>query len=207
MTKMQKGKYQHKDAYLNAALEIIRKQGVDKLTMRKVAQHLDVSPMAIYKHFASKDELLKAMLDSFIERANVLPENELTWQEWVSHVAHQMASALQGDPLWLTLLGALNVGDKALAVTQAFLQKLIAAGFSTEAALEAYIATLQLVMGAVVMQSIVTQRQEKLASTLAIMPALTGTPLHALLGKPQIDVGLIVLLQGLETILQQQSPP
>jgi AcrR family transcriptional regulator len=39
------------------------KGGLGSLTMRKLAEDLDVVPMAIYKHVANKDELLDSMVD------------------------------------------------------------------------------------------------------------------------------------------------
>jgi len=52
-----------RDQILDAALEICRADGFLALTIRRVADHLGVAPMAIYRHFANKAELIGEMLD------------------------------------------------------------------------------------------------------------------------------------------------
>ena len=48
---------------LRAALELADREGIDALSMRRLAAGLGVVPMAIYKHVANKDELLDGMID------------------------------------------------------------------------------------------------------------------------------------------------
>jgi AcrR family transcriptional regulator len=52
-----------KDRVLRAAVDLADRVGVDGLSMRRLAQELGVVPMALYKHVASKDELLDGMID------------------------------------------------------------------------------------------------------------------------------------------------
>ncbi|HEV2872582.1 MAG TPA: TetR family transcriptional regulator, partial [Actinomycetota bacterium] len=47
-----------KERVLGAAVALADAQGVEALSMRKLAQELGVVPMALYKHVANKDELL-----------------------------------------------------------------------------------------------------------------------------------------------------
>jgi AcrR family transcriptional regulator len=52
-----------RERVLAAAVALADAGGVDALSMRKLAQELGVVPMALYKHVASKDELLDGMVD------------------------------------------------------------------------------------------------------------------------------------------------
>ena len=47
-----------KRAVIERALKLADADGLDALTIRKLAQHLGVTPMALYWHFRSKEELL-----------------------------------------------------------------------------------------------------------------------------------------------------
>lgn len=47
---------------VEAALRVIRERGLDELTMRRVAAAAGMSPMAAYRHFADKDDLVRAVL-------------------------------------------------------------------------------------------------------------------------------------------------
>ena len=48
---------------LRMAINLADAGGIESLSMRNVAQELGVYPMALYNHFANKDDLLDAMVD------------------------------------------------------------------------------------------------------------------------------------------------
>jgi len=48
---------------LQAAVALADEDGLEGLTMRRLARQLGVVPMALYKHVANKDELLDGMVD------------------------------------------------------------------------------------------------------------------------------------------------
>ena len=52
-----------KDRVLRTAVALADQGGVEALSMRKLAQALDVVPMALYRHVANKDELLNGLVD------------------------------------------------------------------------------------------------------------------------------------------------
>ena len=56
-----------RDAILDAA-EAIAAQGFDALSMRAVAGRLGAAPMALYNHYATKDQLVDALLDRVLSR-------------------------------------------------------------------------------------------------------------------------------------------
>src|ERR1700744_1638732 len=45
------------------ALKLADADGLDALTIRKLAQHLGVTPMALYWHFRSKEDLLEGVAE------------------------------------------------------------------------------------------------------------------------------------------------
>lgn len=51
------------EAVVAAARQIVESEGVEALTMRRVARDLGASPMAIYRHVRDKDDLLVRLLD------------------------------------------------------------------------------------------------------------------------------------------------
>ncbi|WP_433825895.1 TetR/AcrR family transcriptional regulator [Actinoplanes sp. CA-015351] len=56
----------NRDRVLRAAVALADQIGLEQLSMRRLAQELDVVPMALYKHVANKDELIDGMLDVVI---------------------------------------------------------------------------------------------------------------------------------------------
>lgn len=72
------------------ALNILEKQGPEAVSMRRIASEVGITPMAIYHHFANRDELLQSIvtkefdqLMSFIQRTPVSPSME-------THIIHMM---------------------------------------------------------------------------------------------------------------------
>lgn len=51
----------NRDIIVHTAAEIVESQGAEALSMRAVGQELGVTAMAIYRHVANKDELIKAI--------------------------------------------------------------------------------------------------------------------------------------------------
>lgn len=52
-----------KDRILSAAKAVLEHDGMDGLTIRRVAQRAGLSPMALYRHFADKGALLNALME------------------------------------------------------------------------------------------------------------------------------------------------
>jgi AcrR family transcriptional regulator len=52
-----------KDRILSAAKAVLESDGFDGLTIRRVARRAELSPMALYRHFADKDALLNALME------------------------------------------------------------------------------------------------------------------------------------------------
>src|SRR3954462_11883136 len=58
------------------AAEAVAAQGFDALTMRAVASRLGAVPMALYNHFATKEQLVAARLDRVLSRFAPEPATE-----------------------------------------------------------------------------------------------------------------------------------
>jgi AcrR family transcriptional regulator len=60
---------------LEAAREIIREEGHDALTIRKIGTRIEYSPMALYNHFKDKQAILLALAhDVFLKLERMLPK-------------------------------------------------------------------------------------------------------------------------------------
>lgn len=82
-----------------AAITLADDEGLDALTIRRVAAGLGVSTMALYPHIAGRSELVELMLDAVAAQvyAHTTPPAQLgTWQGRIEHIAqanwnHHMA--------------------------------------------------------------------------------------------------------------------
>ncbi|MGY1771666.1 TetR/AcrR family transcriptional regulator [Blastococcus sp. SYSU D00813] len=68
-----------RDRVLRAAVALADEAGLDAVSMRGLAQHLGVVPMALYKHVADKDELVGGMVDVVLGEIEP-PDPGLPWK-------------------------------------------------------------------------------------------------------------------------------
>jgi AcrR family transcriptional regulator len=67
-------KYHHGDlrrGLIDAALDVVDRDGIEALNLRDLARRLGVSPAAPYRHFADKEALVVAIVDEIVERFTV----------------------------------------------------------------------------------------------------------------------------------------
>ncbi|MCN9240598.1 TetR/AcrR family transcriptional regulator [Streptomyces sp. RY43-2] len=86
------------DAVVEAATAVADTEGLDAVTMRRVAQELGVVPMTLYTYVPGKAELLDLMLDAAYAR---MPRAETTGQPWrqrVAAVAEENRSLFERHP-------------------------------------------------------------------------------------------------------------
>ncbi|MFI9724270.1 TetR/AcrR family transcriptional regulator [Streptomyces sp. NPDC052396] len=77
------------DAVVEAATAIADSEGLDAVTMRRVAQELGVVPMTLYTYVPGKAELLDLMLDAAYAR---MPRTDTAGQPW-----RQRVTAIAGE--------------------------------------------------------------------------------------------------------------
>lgn len=88
------------DTLLAAAMEIADAAGLDKLTIRKLAQRLDVAPMSIYTYVADKAELLELMADRALLPLAAKKYRQRKWQTRVREIARANLKLYLAHP-WL----------------------------------------------------------------------------------------------------------
>jgi AcrR family transcriptional regulator len=134
------------EVILDAAEEVAG-QGFDALTMRAVAARLGAVPMALYNHFATKEQLVDALLDRVLNRFEPPPAGA-DWSEDLRHFAHAHRRLLTDHP-WAVAplfthpspgLGAVRIGELALSILRR-------AGFSNAQSVAAFSAIIALNYG------------------------------------------------------------
>src|ERR687896_123729 len=96
---------------VEAALALVEREGWDGLSMRRLAQELDVWPMAVYRYFRDKDELLDAMLGAAADGVTIPPARG-PWRKQMSDLLREVRrtlgthSSALGLPVGRVLLSA-----------------------------------------------------------------------------------------------------
>jgi AcrR family transcriptional regulator len=116
---------------VDRALALADDEGLDAVTIRRLATELDVTPMALYWHFRTKDDLLASMADRLLDDVEI-PAAQGSWPELLRGGITALVSALRPHPQVAPLVALRMVQHPTgLALTEMALGALDAAGFST----------------------------------------------------------------------------
>ncbi len=112
------------------ALTVIAQEGVGALTMRTLAARLGVVPGALYRHVRNKEQLHDLVLDGVLAEVDCNLQASLPWTQQLTVLAHRLRAVLEAHPGVAGLLQLRDpLGPHSLAVAEAFLAPLQAAGF------------------------------------------------------------------------------
>jgi AcrR family transcriptional regulator len=118
-----------RDAIVEAALQLLDREGVGGLSMRRLAQELGVGAASLYWHVRDKEELLGLLLDRIVGEAEVPDPDPENWREQVKELARENRRLLQRhrDAAQISL-GRIPVGPHSMPVLERNLAILVAAG-------------------------------------------------------------------------------
>ncbi len=123
---------------LAAGITLADRDGIEGLSMRRLAQELGVEAMSLYHYVARKTELLEGMLDSVFSEME-LPTDEADWRSAMRVTALSAHHVLLRHPWACGLLMSPSSPSPArLRWMNSVLGRLRAAGFSPEMTHHAY---------------------------------------------------------------------
>ena len=127
-----------RERVLEAALALAARDGIESLSMRKLADELGAGAMSLYHYVRNKDQLLDAMVDIVFSEIE-LPSTDVDWKTAMRQRALSTRDALGRHPWAIGLMeGRTNHGTANLRVHDAVLGCLRGAGFSIEMTVHAY---------------------------------------------------------------------
>lgn len=116
---------------VEAGLEIASRPGVATISVRALGTELGVDPTAVYRHFQSKDDLMRALLDELQATALIRLRDNASWRTRLRDLAHATLATFVAHPAIAVEATVLTTNGPAETATIEF----ILAAF-TEAGLE-----------------------------------------------------------------------
>jgi AcrR family transcriptional regulator len=113
---------------LRAGLELADQSGLGAVTLRRLADRLGVTPMALYRHVADKGDLLNGMADLLYAELDV-PEPEPDWWPGLAALARSVRRVLLAHPATAPLFSRPLAGAHSVRLGEALLGTLRRAGF------------------------------------------------------------------------------
>lgn len=119
---------------LEAAIEVIDQEGLDALTMRRLAEELEVDPMTVHHHAKGKDSLLDGVAELLWEEIE-RPGQTSDSIEVLRTLAHSVRDLFHRHPEAAALVLRCTVLPRSeLELWRAYLDSLAAAGLDQPAA-------------------------------------------------------------------------
>jgi AcrR family transcriptional regulator len=191
---------------VEAAIALVDADGLASLTVRRLADDLDTGSASLYRHVASREELLVLMVDHVLGGIR-FPDPDLDGRTKVEELATELRRVLMSHAALLPALTAAPLlGPNAMRGAEQGLAHLLEAGFEPKAAVPAYLALIDFVLGSVYFdtssagRSLADERHEDLAALPGAYPTLRDN--EAELAGAVVDevfsFGITTFLDGLE---------
>ncbi|MFG2617339.1 TetR/AcrR family transcriptional regulator [Streptomyces sp. NPDC048507] len=201
-----------RDRTVDAALVLLDGAGLDALTMRRLAETLGVRAGALYRHFATKQDLLTAMAERMLAGCATAPVPDPEWSGRLTALAHRMRGALlahrDGARVYA---GTHATGPNTLGFAEAFVGAVRGAGFGDGDAARAVLTVVNFTVGHTLEEQAALQPGDggpadpsRLREAVAAgayphlttaLPVLAGTAFAA-----HFDFGLDLLVEGLRAV-------
>ncbi|MCU0505809.1 MAG: TetR/AcrR family transcriptional regulator C-terminal domain-containing protein [Chloroflexi bacterium] len=206
-----------RERILAAALEVLDADGLEGLTMRRLADTLGVGAMSLYRHVTDRDDLLDLVVEGILAETEI-PASTGGWRTDLEAIARAARVGLlrhRGATVLVTT--RLGLGRGGLAAVERTLGVLRAAGFDDATAVAANRALGNLVAGAVLYEAAGlggaqgddrARRRDQGRALMAALPEDEFPNLRAAAGAmfavsadAAFDAGLAALLDGFEGLL------
>ena len=200
---------------LQAAVRLADKDGIQALSMRKLAQRLGVEAMSLYNHVTNKEDVLDGMVDRVISKVD-LPKPGDDWKSAIRERAVSAREVLLLHP-WASslIVSRVNTGPASLRYVDATVGCLVEGGFSYELADHAWNAIDSYIYGFTLQELNFPFESPEYAEVaeeyMPLIPADQYPYLHGLAqqvidgthdGVHDFEFGLELILDGLESLLE-----
>ena len=203
-----------RDRVLAAALRLMDADGLDALTMRRLASELDVEAMSLYYHVPGKAALLEGLAECVLAEVQLPSGEARDWHDASRAVARALRDNARAHPHAMPLIASLGLGSSAARRhTEDVLGVLGAAGLAPHAAFTAFLVIRSYVLGYVLWE--IQHAKAKAAGTIAATePGLLMTAPHlATLANfiatfdndAEFERGLEVIVTGLGSVVPIQG--
>jgi AcrR family transcriptional regulator len=138
---------------VDEALALVDSEGLDALTVRALAARFDTSSATLYRHVASRDELLILLIDQVLGEIE-MPDPSLDGRSKAVELSCEFRRVLMAHPNVVDALRAAPLmGPNAVRCAEAGLANLLEHGYPADLAVPAYLAMIDYVLGSVFFQS------------------------------------------------------
>jgi AcrR family transcriptional regulator len=124
-----------REAVVDAALGILKTEGLEAVTMRRVASALETGPASLYVYVAGREGLLQAMQDRITATVELEPPDPERWREQLHALLVRGRAALAAHPgMAAATMAEAPTSQSALLLLENLLGLLLAGGLPAQEA-------------------------------------------------------------------------
>lgn len=121
-----------REAIVREAIAMLDAEGVEALSMRKLGARLNAGATSLYRHVATKDELMELAVDEVVAEIHVPPADSPDWRAAVAEAASSFRATVLRHPWMSSVLGQAGLaylGPGYMAFTERLAALFTAIGF------------------------------------------------------------------------------
>ena len=111
---------------VTAAVALLDTEGLDGVTLRKLAARLGVRQPTLYWHLPNKAALITALADAILDRDFAEPPPRQRWQDWLADLAERLRHALLAHPDGARVLSAAQLSTSMGDISELAMSTLVA---------------------------------------------------------------------------------
>jgi AcrR family transcriptional regulator len=168
-----------RDRIVATARDLADREGLDAVTLRRLATELGVHVTSLYNHVATRDAIVDGIIELLISEAD-LPGQVRSWEEWVRGFVAAVGAMAAAHPGAFASLERRPVqGERALSSFEVALAAFDRAGLSPAEAYSAVKATTHVAL-AIGIERALAARGETAATSVELLPPDKFPHVHAL---------------------------
>lgn len=189
---------------LDAALRIIDEEGLDGLSIRRLADELGVNGASLYHHFSGgKDEILVGAAQLALVGVAVDPDPDIPWRVWLKAMANRYRDALAAHPAIVPIAirrQEVGMGIKEFETSSA---RLLSGGLPSAAVVPLLDSIEMFIVGSALHHS---GSESKIArKDVSTGPVMTKVLRDAGLGPEEVfDLVIDSIIEGVESAIAEQ---
>jgi TetR/AcrR family tetracycline transcriptional repressor len=113
------------------AVALLDADGLEGVTLRRLAQRLDVQAPTLYWHIPNKAALVTAIAEEILDQQFpelAPPEPDQRWQDWLIDLAQRLRRALLAHPDGARVISASQLSLRMAAISELAMSTLVARG-------------------------------------------------------------------------------
>ena len=207
-----------RDEIVRTALKFAESDGLEKLSLHKVAAEVGVKTMSLYNYVTDKEDLLNAMADAVMAGVEIPDVDAMSWEDAIRALAHAFRDGALKYPhaAPLLLVRRLNT-PSILPMVDAALRVSRRSGLDPKAAVHVLRAYIALMVGSLLREvgmtdpegtaptPVVTSNQGALLETTYPAVAEAASELAVLDHQQELDFSIQLLMNGALRLMESDQ--